>query len=64
MFQLDINECKSKTLNQCPNKLDCVNIQGSYHCNKPKSPVKPEYPVKPKSPVKMAIIGMSIFKPL
>ncbi|KAK7851199.1 wall-associated receptor kinase-like 2 [Quercus suber] len=48
----DINECESKTLNDCPNKSDCVNIQGSYHCNKPESPVKP------KSPVKMAIIGM------
>ncbi|XP_050286460.1 wall-associated receptor kinase-like 8 isoform X8 [Quercus robur] len=46
----DINECESKTLNKCPNKSDCVNIQGSYHCNKPKSPVKP------KSPLKMAII--------
>ncbi|KAL4626424.1 hypothetical protein ACB092_05G095400 [Castanea dentata] len=36
----DINECESKTLNKCPNKSDCVNIPGSYHCNKPKSPVK------------------------
>ncbi|XP_065630489.1 wall-associated receptor kinase-like 8 [Quercus suber] len=47
----DINECENKTLNKCPNKSDCVNIQGSYLCN------------KPKSPVRMAIIGMSIFKP-
>ncbi|KAM3747824.1 hypothetical protein ACB098_05G064100 [Castanea mollissima] len=36
----DINECESKTLNKCPNKSDCVNIPGSYHCNKPKAPVK------------------------
>ncbi|XP_075664448.1 wall-associated receptor kinase-like 8 [Castanea sativa] len=36
----DINECESKTLNKCPNKSDCVNIPGSYHCDKPKSPVK------------------------
>ncbi|XP_030956469.1 wall-associated receptor kinase-like 8 [Quercus lobata] len=36
----DINECENKTLNKCPNKSDCVNTQGSYNCNKPKSPVK------------------------
>nr|XP_023897878.1 wall-associated receptor kinase-like 8 [Quercus suber] len=36
----DINECENKTLNKCPNKSDCVNIQGSYLCNKPKSPVR------------------------
>uniref|UniRef100_A0A7N2LP96 NOTCH1 EGF-like calcium-binding domain-containing protein n=1 Tax=Quercus lobata TaxID=97700 RepID=A0A7N2LP96_QUELO len=36
----NINECENETLNKCPNKSDCVNTQGSYNCNKPKSPVK------------------------
>ena len=46
LFLSDINECEKD--NRCPNKLDCVNIGGSFNCN------------KRKSLLKVAIIGMSI----
>ena len=43
----DINECEDQKRNRCPDKSDCENTEGSYHCN------------KRKSPLKIAIIGMS-----
>ncbi|XP_050243047.1 wall-associated receptor kinase-like 10 [Quercus robur] len=43
----DINECESKNLDQCPYYLECENIEGSFNCNKRKSP---------DSPLRLAII--------
>nr|POF24647.1 wall-associated receptor kinase-like 10 [Quercus suber] len=36
----DINECESKNLDQCPHYLECENTEGSFNCNKRKSPLK------------------------
>ena len=48
LFLSDINECEKD--NRCLNKSDCVNIEGSFNCNKRN---------KRKSLLKVAIIGMS-----
>ena len=44
----DINECENSTLNSCPNKSDCQNINGGYNCNKKKT-------------LRTIIIGMPLF---
>ena len=51
LFLSDINECEDEKQKdhryQCPPDLECENIEGSYNCN------------KRKSPLKIAILGMS-----
>ena len=51
LFLLDINECEDEKQKdpryQCPPDLECENKEGSYNCN------------KRKSPLRIAILGMS-----
>ena len=51
LFLSDINECEDEKQKdpryQCPPDLECENKEGSYNCN------------KRKSPLKIAILGMS-----